>query len=198
MVDMTQIKFKKTAISSVVSCLLLLPSLVDAFTVKNIEVEGANRIDFSTISTYLPISKGEFLDRKLSQKSIQDLYKTGFFKDVALYKKGSNTLVIKVVERPSISEVTIEGNKLIDSDTLNDALDSLGLKKGRIYNHLELERVVVDLSRRYQNQGYYAAKIEIDSEVLPRNRVALKVVITEGEPATIGRITLVGNHVYSD
>ncbi|VAW49415.1 Outer membrane protein assembly factor YaeT [hydrothermal vent metagenome] len=198
MVDMKQIKFKKRAISSAVSCLLLLPSLAYAFTVKNIEVEGANRIDFATISTYLPISKGEFLDRNLSQKSIQSLYKTGFFKDISLYKKGSNTLVIKVVERPSISEVTIEGNKLIDSDTLNEALDSLGLKKGRIYNHLELERVVVDLSRRYQNQGYYAAKIEINSDVLPRNRVALKVSIEEGEPATIGRITLVGNKMYSD
>ncbi len=198
MVDMKQIKFKKMAVSSAVSCLLLLPSLAHAFMVKNIEVEGANRIDFATISTYLPVSKGEFLDRNLSQKSIQSLYKTGFFKDVSLYKKDSNTLVIKVVERPSISEVTIEGNKLIDSDTLNDALDSLGLKKGRIYNHLELERVVLDLSRRYQNQGYYAAKIDISSEVLPRNRVALKVKIVEGEPASIGRITLVGNQVYSD
>ncbi|MCF6345144.1 MAG: outer membrane protein assembly factor BamA [Thiomicrorhabdus sp.] len=198
MVNMKQVKFKKTVISGVVSCLFLLPSFAQAFMVKDIKVEGANRIDFATISTYLPISKGEFLDKELSQKSIQSLYKTGFFKDVSLYQRGSNTLVVKVVERPSISEVTIEGNKLIDSETLNDALDSLGLKKGRIYNHLELERVVVDLSRRYQNQGYYAAKIDISSDVLPRNRVALKVTIVEGEPATIGRITLVGNKVYSD
>lgn len=198
MVNMNQVKFEKSLVSGVVSCLLLLPSFAQAFMVKNIEVEGANKIDFATISTYLPISEGEFLDKELSQKSIQSLYKTGFFKDVSLYQKESNTLVVKVVERPSISEVSIEGNKLIDSDTLNDALDSLGLKKGRIYNHLELERVVVDLSRRYQNQGYYAAQIDITSEMLPRNRVALKVTIVEGEPATIGRITLVGNKMYSD
>ena len=198
MVDMNHIKVKKTAIFVAISCLLVLPSLVQAFMVKNIEVEGANRIDLATVNTYLPISKGEFLDRTLSQKSIKSLYETGFFKDVALYKKGVDTLVIKLIERPSISEVNIEGNKLIDSEVLNDALDSLGLKKGRIYNPLELERVVLDLQRRYQNQGYYAANIEINSEVLPRNRVALKVKIVEGQPATIGRITLVGNQMYSD
>ncbi len=198
MVDMKQIQFKKTAISCAMAGLLWLPGLAQAFMVKNIEVEGANRIDFSTISTYLSVAKGEYLNRELSQKSIQSLYKTGFFKDVALYKRGANTLVVKVVERPSIAEVTIEGNKLIDSEVLNDALDSLGLKKGRIYNQVELERVVLDLKRRYQNQGYYAAEIEISSEALPRNRVGLKVSIIEGEPATIGRITLVGNQVYSD
>lgn len=195
---MKRIKMKKKAIFCAMACLVLAPSLVQAFMVKNIEVEGANRIDLETINTYLSISKGEFLDRELSQKSIRSLYQTGFFEDVSLYKKDSNTLVIKVIERPSISEVIIKGNKLIDSDILNDALDSLGLKTGRIYNQVDLERVVLDLKRRYQNQGYYAADIDITSEALPRNRVALKVTIVEGEPATIGRITLVGNEIYSD
>jgi len=185
-------------VSGAVACLLWIPSLAQAFMVEKIELEGANRIDFATVNTYLSISKGQFLDRSLSQKSIQSLYKTGFFKDVALYKKGTGTLVVKVVERPSISEVSIEGNELIESEVLDDALDSLGLKKGRIYNQIDLERVVVELKRRYQNQGYYAAEVEITSEEQPRNRVALTINIVEGEPATVGRITLVGNQIYSD
>lgn len=198
MVDMKLKKIKKAALSSAVASLLLLPGLAQAFIVEKIEVEGANRIGFETINSYLAISKGKFLDSQLTQESIQRLYKTGFFKDVALYQKDNGTLVIKVVERPSISEVEIEGNQLIETEVLTDALDGLGIKKGRIYSQVELDRIIVDLKRRYQNQGYYAAEVEIISEELPRNRVALKIKIVEGEPASIGRITLVGNKIYSD
>lgn len=198
MVDIKLKKFKRAALTSAVASLMLLPSLAQAFIVEKIEVEGANRIGFETINSYLPISKGQSLDSRLTQESIQRLYKTGFFKDVALYQKDNGTLVIKVVERPSISEVEIEGNQLIETEVLTDALDGLGIKKGRIYSQVELDRVIVDLKRRYQNQGYYAAEVEIISEELPRNRVALKIKIVEGEPASIGRITLVGNRIYSD
>ncbi len=198
MVDIKLKKFKRAALTSAVASLMLLPSLAQAFIVEKIEVEGANRIGFETINSYLPISKGQSLDSQLTQESIQRLYKTGFFKDVALYQKDNGTLVIKVVERPSISEVEIEGNQLIETEVLTEALDGLGIKKGRIYSQVELDRVIVDLKRRYQNQGYYAAEVEIISEELPRNRVALKIKIVEGEPASIGRITLVGNRIYSD
>lgn len=198
MVDMKLKKFKRAALSSAVASLMLLPGLAQAFIVEKIEVEGANRIGFETINSYLAISKGKFLDSRLTQESIQRLYKTGFFKDVALYQKDNGTLVIKVVERPSIAEVEIEGNQLIETEVLTEALDGLGIKQGRIYSQVNLDRIIIDLKRRYQNQGYYAAEVEIISEELPRNRVALKIKIVEGEPASIGRITLVGNNIYSD
>ncbi|MGM0541262.1 MAG: outer membrane protein assembly factor BamA [Pseudomonadota bacterium] len=198
MVDMKLKKIKRAALSSAVASLMLLPGLAQAFIVEKIEVEGANRIGLETINSYLAISKGKFLDSRLTQESIQRLYKTGFFKDVALYQKDNGTLVIKVVERPSIAEVEIEGNQLIETEVLTEALDGLGIKQGRIYSQVDLDRVIIDLKRRYQNQGYYAAEVEIISEELPRNRVALKIKIVEGEPASIGRITLVGNNIYSD
>ncbi|GKT12359.1 MAG: outer membrane protein insertion porin family [Thiomicrorhabdus sp.] len=198
MVNMTLNKITKFSLSRAVAFLMLAPSLACAFTVENIELEGASRIEFETIDQYLTIAKGKYLDTATSQETIKNLYKTGFFKDVALYKKGDATLVIRVVERPSISEVIIEGNELIETDVLNNALDSLGIKKGRIYNKVELDRVVIDLKRRYQNQGYYAAEVEIESKSLPRNRVELNIKIIEGQPAAIGRVTLIGNKVYTD
>ncbi|WP_319379718.1 outer membrane protein assembly factor BamA [Thiomicrorhabdus sp.] len=190
--------FKKAALSAALSSLLLAPGVSYAFIVDKIEIEGGNRIGVDTIRTYLPFRTGQNLDGRLTRETIERLYKTGFFKDVSLLQRDDSTLVIKVVERPSIAEIKTEGNSLIDSDALKDALDSLGLKKGRIYNQLDMDRVIVDLKRRYHNQGYYAASVEILSEELPRNRVDLKIKIVEGEPATIGRINLVGNHVYSD
>ncbi|WP_319557595.1 outer membrane protein assembly factor BamA [Thiomicrorhabdus sp.] len=191
-------RFKKAAVSAALASLLLAPSISYAFVVDKIEIEGGNRISGETIRTYLPFRTGQNLDGRLTRETIERLYKTGFFKDVSLLQKDDSTLVIKVVERPSIAEIKMEGNNLIDSDALKDALDSLGLKKGRIYNQLDMDRIIIDLKRRYHNQGYYAASVEIISEELPRNRVDLKIKIVEGEPATIGRINLVGNHVYSD
>lgn len=169
-----------------------------AFTIEKIEIEGTERIGFETINSYLPVSIGEDLSGDLVQQSIQKLYKTGFFKDVSLYERDSGVLVIKVVERPSITEVEIDGNSLIETKDFMEALSSLGIKQGRIYNQTQLDRVILDLKRRYQGQGYYAAEIAFTVEELPRNRVNLKIEVEEGKAATIGAINLVGNDTYSD
>ncbi|GAB6070223.1 outer membrane protein assembly factor BamA [Thiomicrorhabdus hydrogeniphila] len=198
MVNMFQKKSSTSILSAAIASLLFTPSIAFAFTVKDIKVEGSNKIGFETINSYLSVKPGSELDSQSIQESIQRLYKTGFFQDVSLYKKDDGTLVVKVIERPSIADIKIKGNSLIETDVLNKALDGLGIKKGRIYNQVQMDHVVVDLKRRYQNQGYYAAIINITSKELPRNRVELKIDITEGEPAKIGRISLVGNNVYSD
>lgn len=190
--------FKKTTLATALSAALIIPSIANAFVVEKITVEGSNRIGFETINSYLPISKGEFLSSTLTKQTIERLYKTGFFDNVAIYQRGQGEMVIEVVERPSISEVKIEGNKLIETEVLEDALKSLGIKQGRIYNQLDLDRIIIDLKRRYQNQGYYAASVSIESTELARNRVDLLIKIVEGEPASMGRIALVGNEVYSD
>lgn len=198
MVNMFHKKFQHKILSAAIASLLFTPTFSQAFTIKNIEVEGASKIGEETVSSYLSVAPGAELDSRAVQDSIQRLYKTGFFKDVSLFKKDDGTLVIKVVERPSIAEITIEGNELIDTETLTTALDGLGLKKGRIFNHVQLDQVVVDLKRQYQNQGYYAALINIESTELERNRVEVKISVNEGAPATIGRISLVGNNIYTD
>jgi len=115
-----------------------------------------------------------------------------------LYEGESGVLVIKVVERPSITEVSIKGNSLIETDDFMEALGALGIKQGRIYNQTQLDRVVLDLKRRYQGQGYYAAEIAFNVEELPRNRVNLRIDVEEGKAATIGAINLVGNDTYTD
>lgn len=168
------------------------------FKIKKIEVEGNNRISFETIRSYLPVDVGEELTPNLVRQSIKQLYQTKFFSDVAFYQQENGVLKIKVQERPSISEIKIEGNELIKTEDMEQALETLGIKRGRIFNTNQLDTIVVDLRRQYQNQGYYAAEVAINVEELPRNRVALEIKIDEGKPATIGRITLVGNKTYED
>ncbi len=180
--------------------LLLWGSVAQAvdFQVKAIEVVGNQRISYETIHSYLPVEIGEKVDDTKVKEIIRSLYQTHFFSDIQVYQGEANALVLKVTERPAIAEIKMEGNELINTEDMTSALELLGIKKGRIFNQLTLDRVVLDLKRRYQNQGYYGADIAIKVTPLPRNRVALKLVIVEGKPATIGRITLVGNYYYRD
>ncbi len=163
------------------------------FKVKKIMIEGNERISFETIRSYLPIEVDGILNEEMTANSLEQLYKTKFFKDIAFYKLKNGTLKIVVLERPSIADISMEGNELIKTEDLEMALAGLGVKRGRIFNNNQLEKIVVDLRRQYQNQGYYAAEIEILVNDLPRNRVSLKVNVQEGKPASIGRVTLVGN-----
>lgn len=181
-----------------VSASIFVPSMAAAFEIEGIEFKGANKISGETIQSYLSIEEGQQLDQQAVKESIQRLYKTGFFKDISIYKRDNGIVVVEVVERPSIANIEFKGNSLLDSDVLETALEGLGMKKGRVYNQSQMDQVVLDIKRRYQNEGYYAANIEIKSTELPRERIDLVVDINEGEPATIGRINLVGNNVYSD
>jgi outer membrane protein insertion porin family len=181
-------------------CALSVSSAVVAndFVISDIQVQGTERIGFETLNTYLPVRVGETLTLGLEQESIRALFRTGFFNDIALFRGENDELIIQVVERPSIADITIKGNRLIKTDDLKKALTGLGITQGKIYNPVEMERVILDLRRQYHNQGYYAAQVQINAEELPRNRVALNIDITEGAPASIERISLVGNSTYTD
>ena len=180
--------------------LLFNVSVVKAsdFQINDIQIEGNKRISFETVRSYLPIEVGDDLSPAKVQKSIQALYQTGFFRDIAFFQEAGGVLKIRVLERPSIADISIEGNELIKTEDMTQALNTMGVKKGRIFNDTQMERIILDLRRRYQNQGYYAAEIDIQVKKLPRNRVSLEIKVEEGKPASIGRITLVGNKTYDD
>ncbi len=169
----------------------------EAFTVADIQVEGVERIEPGTVFTYLPIEVGESFDVERAPRVIRALYRTGFFSDVALYRRG-NTLVVKVKERPAIAEIGFDGNKDIKDEDLERALETVGIAKGRVYNPSVLERLEQELRQQYFARGKYNVRIDVETKELPRNRVSIHIHIAEGKPARIRRISIVGNHAFDD
>ena len=167
----------------------------DSFTITDIKVEGLQRISAGTVFNYLPVKVGEQLDKRSISKSIRDLYKTGFFKDVRLEQDGS-TLIVFVVERPAIADIEFEGNKDIDTEELNKALKQIGFAEGRVYDKSVLQRVVEELKRQYYARGKYSVRIDATVTPLERNRVGIKLDISEGKITTIHQINIVGNKVF--
>src|SRR5579884_4483190 len=87
------------------------------FTVGDIRIEGLQRISEGTVFNYLPVNIGDHLTPQRVREAIKALYNTGFFRDVQLRRQG-NTLIVVVLERPSIESFEITGNKDIKTEDL--------------------------------------------------------------------------------
>jgi len=183
------------------SALALLVSAVsvraDSFIVDHIEVIGAKKISVGTVFNYLPINVGESFDEVNSPQVIRELYSTGFFETIELLRD-NNTLIVKVRERPSIAEINIEGNDEIDDKVLDQALDQIGMSRGRIFNELQLSKLELELQQLYYSLGKYAVKLKADSRSLDEDRVAIDIDISEGEAALIRSINITGNHAFKE
>ena len=166
-----------------------------AFTVGDIKVEGLQRISEGTVFNYLPVNIGDHLTPQRVREAIRALYATGFFRDVELRREG-NTLVVVVLERPSIESFTISGNKDIKTKDLQKSLRNVGLAPGKIFDRSVLEDVTQYLTDQYYSRGKYG--VAIDTKVTPDtdNRVKIAIKIAEGNRAVIRSINIVGNTTF--
>ncbi|NDH08877.1 MAG: outer membrane protein assembly factor BamA [Gammaproteobacteria bacterium] len=167
------------------------------FIVEDIKVVGLKRVALGTVLNYLPVEVGEELSADSSSEIIRELYATGFFQSVTLEKKG-NTLIVSVVERATISEISIEGNSAIPSDKLKELLKEYGLVKGRVFQRSSLEFVTKQLKQGYNARGKYNAHIKTEVKPLTDNRVSILIQISEGRVSRIENIKITGNHAYTE
>ncbi len=180
-------------------CLLVSPAVKgdEEFMVEDIQVRGLQRISVGTVYNYLPVNVGENFSLDNVAPAIKALFKTGFFKDVSLEREGS-TLIVNVVERPSIAKIIFEGNKDLSKDDLTKALKKIGLAEGKVFDRQVLDKVEQELSRQYFSHGKYGLKITTEVSDLPRNRVGINIKISEGRVAKIKQINIVGNTVFDE
>ncbi len=169
----------------------------EALPIRDIRVEGLQRISEGTVFNYLPLNIGDKLDQQRTQEAMRAVYATGFFKDVE-FRWDDGTLVIAVAERPSIESFSITGNKDIKTEDLTESLSKIGLKSGRTFNQSVLDEVEQSLTDQYFSQGKYAAKVSTEVENLPDNKVRIAIRIVEGDRARIRQINIVGNQGFSD
>ncbi|MEC4748790.1 outer membrane protein assembly factor BamA [Methylomicrobium sp. Wu6] len=180
-------------------CLLLCGTAAadEEFIVTDIKVKGLQRISQGTVYNYLPVNIGEKFSLDNAGPAIKALFKTGFFKDISLEREGS-TLIVNVVERPSIAKIIIEGNKDLSKDDLTKALNSIGMSEGKVFNKQILDKVEQELNRQYLSHGKYALKIKTEVTNLTRNRVGIQIKISEGRVTKIKQINIVGNKAFDD
>ena len=165
--------------------------------VSDVRIEGLQRVSVGSVFTEIPVNVGDELSEADMREIVKDLFKSGSFDDVQVGRDG-NVLVIVLKERPAIDKIEIEGNKAIKTEALLEGLTGSGLSEGEIFKKVTLEHIRTDLERQYVSQGRYGARIKTELEDLPRNRVAIKIDVTEGDVAGIKHINIVGNTIFDD
>ena len=181
------------------TAILTLPTLVvaDVFVIKDIRVEGLQRISAGTVFNHIPVKIGERIESEQTSSIIRELYQTGFFKDVRLERE-DDVLIVFVQERPAIAQISISGNDSMETEGLLLSLKDIGLAEGRVFNNSVLDRIERELRRQYFSNGKYGVKLQSTVTPLERNRVAVDIMIKEGSAARIKRINIVGNTTYEE
>ncbi|MGE0113661.1 MAG: outer membrane protein assembly factor BamA [Steroidobacteraceae bacterium] len=170
----------------------------DEFTVGDIRVEGLQRISEGTVYNYLPVNIGDRFNRQRRTEALKALYATGFFRDIELRRDGG-TLIVAVLERPSIESFELKGNKDIKTEDLTKSLKNVGLSAGKTFNQSTLDEVKGYLTDQYYSRGKYSVVIDAKVEELPQqNQVKVTVNVNEGKRARIRQINIVGNHAFDE
>jgi outer membrane protein insertion porin family len=183
---------------SAVACALATHAAwaLEPFAVKDIRVEGLQRVEAGTVFASLPVKVGDTYSDDKAAASIRALFALGLFKDVRI-ETNNGVLVVVVEERPSVMDVEFTGIKEFDKDILKKALRDIGLAEGRPFDKALLDRAEQELKRQYINRSMYATEVVTTVTPLERNQVNLNFSVSEGETAKISDIRIVGAKAFS-
>jgi outer membrane protein insertion porin family len=170
---------------------------LDPFTVKDIRVEGLQRVEAGTVFASIPVRVGDTYSDEKASASIRSLFALGLFKDVRIDAK-DGVLIVVVEERPTVADVDFSGTKEFDKDVLKKALRDIGLADGRPYDKALVDRAEQELKRQYINRSMYATEVVTTVTPIERNRVNLSFAVSEGDTAKINEIRIVGNTTFSE
>ena len=191
-------KFIRTPIAAIAAGLLCGSVwAADPFVVKDIRVEGLQRVEPGTVFSYLPVKVGETFTDDKGADAIRALYNTGFFKDVKVESDGQ-VLVVTVEERPAVSQLEFTGIKEFDKDALKKSLKAVGVAEARYYDKALIDKAEQELKRQYVSRGYYAAEVITTVTPVERNRVAIVFNVDEGQVSKIVQINIVGNQAFKE
>ena len=178
---------------------LLLP--IHAYSnekqVNYIIIDGNTRITSSEIIEYSRIEIGKIYSKNDISALIKNLFSTSLFNNVKINIE-NNTAYINVSERPIISKILIEGNKLLETEQILSSLKGIGLSQSKPYNKNLIDKVQQELIRLYYDNGRYSSVISLTEKELDNNLIELSLLIDEGSASTIKEIKIIGNNEYSE
>ena len=162
--------------------------------VREIVVEGNQRIEAGTVLSYMLLKEGDAFDNRRIDRSLKSLFATGLFADVTMRRQGES-LIVNIIENPVINRIAFEGNSKLKDDDLSV---ELSLRPRVIYTRSKVQNDVKRILTLYRRKGRFAATVEPKVIQLEQNRVDLVFEINEGKWTEVRNIRFVGNREYSD
>jgi outer membrane protein insertion porin family len=192
-------KFRQLVIAGLI---LSLASIAQAdsksdFVVKDIKVQGLQRVALGAALTHLPVNVGDRMNSFRIAQIIRSMYASTHFESVRVLREG-NTLIVDVQERPTISNIEFEDNDDIKDEQLQESLTDSNILVGEPLDKTVLTSIENGLKDFFYSIGKYNADVTAIVTPLPRNRVDLKLLFEEGDAAKIQQINIVGNELFTD
>ena len=179
---------------SVLSWTAEAQSILSGGMIEEIRIEGAQRVDATTVRSYMRVNPGEPFDPVKIDSSLKSLFATGLFADVTLRREGS-ALIVVVTENPIINQIGFEGNLRIDDEILDAEVE---LRPRVVFTRTKVQSDLQRILELYRRQGRFAATVDAKVIQLEQNRVDLVFEINEGPTTKIQSINFIGNREFSD
>ncbi|MCB9983063.1 MAG: outer membrane protein assembly factor BamA [Rhodospirillales bacterium] len=174
---------------------IVLPLAAYAQTViREIRIQGAERVEPATIESYLDLKVGDPMTRETLDAGLKSLFATGLFADVTLTQQGS-ALVVDVLENPVINQIAFEGNEKLEDDAL---MAEIQMRPRQVFTRTRVQSDVARLYQVYRRNGRFSVLIEPKVIKLDQNRVDLVFEVTEGDVTKVESIRFVGNKRFDD
>ena len=157
-----------------------------------IQVTGNQRIDASTIRSYILLQPGDPFSPRRTNLSLKTLYATGLFKTVSITRQGDN-LMVQVKENPVVNQVYFQGNSVVKDKAMRGAVS---LKPGAVFTPAAAAADTKSILALYAKRGHYSATVSPEIVKLPENRVNVVFKCHDGAQTLISRINFIGNHDY--
>ncbi len=165
-----------------------------ANVIQTITVVGAERLEATTILSYIRLRVGQEYTAAAADEAIKDLSATELFANYGIRNDNGN-VVITVVENPVINRIVLEGNERLKPDKI---LPEIKLSPRQIFTRSKVRADVTRILELYKRQGRFAAQVEPKLVQLPQNRVDIVFEITEGPKSKVRQINILGNEKFSD
>ena len=174
------------------------PAVTDAApqsdVIRTISVAGAQRLEPTTIVSYIRLRPGQTYTQAAADQALKDLYATELFASANIVNNGGD-VVVTVVENPVINRVVLEGNKRLKEDKI---LPEIKLAARQIFTRSKVRADVARIIELYKRQGRFAATVEPKMVELSQNRVDVVFEINEGPKSKVRQINIIGNEAFSD
>jgi len=163
-------------------------------TIRTINVVGAERLEPTTILSYIRLRVGQEYTSAAADEALKDLGATELFANFSIRNDGGD-VVITVTENPVINRIVLEGNKRLKNDKI---LPEIKLAPRQIFTRSKVRADVARIIELYKRQGRFAAQVEPKMVQLPQNRVDIVFEISEGPKSKVRQINILGNQKFKD
>lgn len=175
----------------------------DPNRIEEVQVRNNRSVPSETIKFHLQTKVNDRLNPAIIARDVKTLMAQGYFDDVRVESEDGKTgkiIIFFITEKRKIRSVKYEGLKSI---TNSEVLEKLREKKASVsqesvYDPTKIKKAQYVIKMMLAEKGHQNASIDITTEDIPPNAIAVTFKVDEGPKIRVEKIALDGNKVLSD